>query len=68
MAELVSVKYKDDDISDIHLISFVGGKTICALEYLTDDNIESIEYIHASINKVTCPYCKQLIQYVKHVR
>ena len=68
MSKLVKIKYKDDLECDIHLISFIGGKTICGAEYLGNDNVEEIEYITGTIKKVTCPYCSQLIKHIKNAR
>ena len=68
MSELVKIDFKDEFDVDTHLISFVGGKTICGAEYLGNDNVKEITYIKGSIKKVTCPYCSQLINVIKHAR
>lgn len=68
MSELVKVNFNDEFDVDTHLISFTGGKTICGIEYLTNDNVKEITYITGTIKKVNCPYCSQLINLIKHAK
>ena len=68
MSELVKIDFKDEFDVDTHLISFVGGKTVCGIEYLANDNVKEITYITGSIKKVDCPYCSQLIKQIKNAR
>ena len=67
MSLLVSV-IDNEEVEYIHLVSFEVGKTICGVEFYDNDDIPRFEYVNSTIKKVTCPYCKQLIDLIKKAR
>ena len=74
MAALIKHTYIDVDmdikVTIIHCTSFDNARTLCGVEYTTQhiNNEISFDVVVGSIKKVTCPFCKGQIKYIKSLK
>jgi hypothetical protein len=74
MAALIKHTYIDDDMDIkvivIHCTSFDNARTLCGIEYTTQRISDEISFdvVVGSIKKVTCPFCKGQINFIKSLK